>query len=31
MISLTIDGKQVKVEEGATVLESAQQAGIYIP
>lgn len=30
-ISLTINGLQVKVQEGATVLEAAQKAGIYIP
>ncbi len=31
VINLTIDGQQVKIKEGATVLEAAQQAGIYIP
>ena len=31
MISLTIDGKQVKAEEGMTILEAANKAGIYIP
>ena len=31
MISLTIDDKQVKTEEGMTVLEAANKAGIYIP
>lgn len=31
MIELTIDGKTIKVEEGKTVLEAAQQGGIYIP
>lgn len=30
-ISLTIDGRGVEVDEGTTVLEAAQQAGIYIP
>ena len=30
-IGLTIDGQSVKTQEGATVLEAAQQAGIYIP
>ncbi|MFC1920229.1 molybdopterin-dependent oxidoreductase [Chloroflexota bacterium] len=30
-ISLTIDGKQISVNEGATVLETANEAGIYIP
>jgi formate dehydrogenase (NADP+) beta subunit len=30
-IKLTIDGKEVEVEKGATVLEAAQSAGIYIP
>ncbi len=30
-VTLTIDGKQVKAEEGMTVLEAAQKAGIYIP
>jgi len=31
MIKLTIDDKQVEVAEGKTVLEAAQEAGIYIP
>jgi predicted molibdopterin-dependent oxidoreductase YjgC len=31
VINLTIDEQQVKVKEGATVLEAARQAGIYIP
>jgi len=31
MISLTIDNKQVQAEEGITVLEAADKAGIYIP
>ncbi len=30
-ISLLIDGKQVSVDSGATVLEAAREAGIYIP
>jgi NADH dehydrogenase/NADH:ubiquinone oxidoreductase subunit G len=30
-ISLQIDGKQVKAEEGMTVLQAAQRAGIFIP
>ncbi len=30
-ITLTIDGVQVTTREGATVLETAQAAGIYIP
>jgi len=30
-VTLTIDGKQVKAEEGTTVLEAAKSAGIYIP
>ena len=30
-ISLTIDGVIVTVDKGSTVLEAAQQAGIYIP
>ncbi len=31
MITLTIDGNQVNVSEGMTVLEAAKEAGIYIP
>jgi len=31
MIKLNIDGKQVETKEGTTVLEAAQEAGIYIP
>ena len=31
MIKLTIDGKQVTVPGGSTVLEAAQAAGIEIP
>jgi formate dehydrogenase beta subunit len=30
-ISLTIDGRQVEAHKGATVLEAAREAGIYIP
>jgi formate dehydrogenase beta subunit len=30
-IKMTIDGKEVEVEPGATVLQAAQAAGIYIP
>jgi NADH dehydrogenase/NADH:ubiquinone oxidoreductase subunit G len=30
-ISLTIDGKQIEVERGKTILEAAQAAGIEIP
>ncbi|MCP4646106.1 MAG: 2Fe-2S iron-sulfur cluster binding domain-containing protein, partial [bacterium] len=30
-ISLQIDGKEVKAQEGMTVLEAAQSAGISIP
>jgi len=30
-ITLTIDGTQVEAEKGATVLQAAQSAGIYIP
>jgi formate dehydrogenase alpha subunit len=31
IINLTIDGQQVKSKEGATVLEAAREANIYIP
>jgi heterodisulfide reductase subunit A len=31
MISLTIDHKRVEVEEGATVLQAAEELGIHIP
>ncbi len=31
MITLTIDGQQVKAKPGMTVLEAAKEAGIYIP
>ena len=30
-ITLTIDGEKVEAKSGATVLEAAKQAGIYIP
>ena len=30
-ITLTIDGRQIKGSPGQTVLEAAQQAGVYIP
>jgi predicted molibdopterin-dependent oxidoreductase YjgC len=30
-ISLTIDGVKIEVPKGATVLEAAQKAGVYIP
>jgi len=30
-VTLTIDGMQVQIEEGGTVLEAAQGVGIYIP
>ena len=31
MPSLTIDGKQVSVADGTTVIEAAEELGIYIP
>src|SRR5512140_1406672 len=31
MITVTIDGKEVKVSPGTTVLEAARAAGIHIP
>ena len=31
MPSLTIDGQQVSVADGTTVIEAAEQLGIYIP
>jgi len=31
MVTLTIDGKEVKAEEGTTILRAALDAGIYIP
>jgi NADH dehydrogenase/NADH:ubiquinone oxidoreductase subunit G len=30
-IKLNIDGKDVEVEEGKTILEAAKNAGIHIP
>jgi formate dehydrogenase (NADP+) beta subunit len=30
-LKLTIDGKEVEIEKGATVLQAAQAAGVYIP
>lgn len=31
MINLTIDGKTFEVQEGKTVLEAAEEAGVYVP
>ncbi len=31
MINIEIDGKQIKTENGSTVIEAAHQAGITIP
>lgn len=31
MVNLTINGKQIRVKEGSTILEAAAVAGIYIP
>ncbi|MBE3573366.1 MAG: (2Fe-2S)-binding protein [Moorella humiferrea] len=31
MINLTIDGRQISVPEGTTILEAAKKLGIYIP
>ena len=31
MITLVIDGRQVEINEGATVLEAAREVGIYVP
>ena len=31
MIRLTIDGKEISVEDGTTILQAAEQAGILIP
>ena len=31
IITLTIDGQEVKVKEGTTILQAAKQAGIDIP
>lgn len=30
-ITLTIDGKEIEAQPGQTILEAAQQAGVYIP
>ena len=30
-VSLKIDGKEVKIEEGKVVLDAARKAGVYIP
>ena len=30
-VNLTVDGKSIEVKKGATILEAAQEAGIYIP
>ena len=31
MVNLTIDGKQISVEENTTIMEAAKQNGIPIP
>lgn len=31
MVNLTINGKQIQAEQGATILEAARAAGVYIP
>ena len=31
MIKITIDGREIETKEGQTVLQAAQEAGIYIP
>ncbi len=31
MIKLTIDGKEIEVNQGTTVLEAAEAAGVYVP
>lgn len=31
MLSLTIDEREIEVKEGATILEAAEAAGVYIP
>jgi formate dehydrogenase major subunit len=31
MVNVTIDGKQIQVPEGTTVLRAAESAGIKIP
>ena len=30
-ISLTIDGQQIEASPGQTILEAAEEAGVYIP
>jgi len=30
-VTIRIDGREIKVEEGATILEAAESAGVYIP
>jgi NADH dehydrogenase/NADH:ubiquinone oxidoreductase subunit G len=30
-VTLTIDSREVRVEEGTTILKAAEEAGIYIP
>jgi len=30
-VSLTIDGRKIEIEAGATILDAAREAGIYIP
>src|SRR3970040_597487 len=31
MLEIEIDGKQMEIAEGATIMDAANQAGIYIP
>ena len=31
MITLTVDGKPVQVDQGSTVLDACRKAGIYVP
>ena len=31
MVNLTIDGKQISVQENTTIMEAAAQNGIHIP
>ena len=31
MVSLNIDGKEIQVEEGTTILKAAEKEGIWIP
>jgi len=31
MMKITIDGREIEAKEGQTVLEAANDAGIYIP